>query len=58
MIHGVMFNLEHHPNGPRVRVLKQRIHHGAVGSLLTLLGVSLMVDDLHDWREWFKRGWQ
>lgn len=34
--------------GPRVYVAGYRLHHGAVGFALALLGVGLM---LHDWKD-------
>jgi hypothetical protein len=60
-------HLHRHPNGPRVWLLGQRIHHGAVGVLLALacvvlgaylgvlLAVALVAHDAHDWRIWFTR---
>jgi hypothetical protein len=56
--------IEHHTNGPRVRVAGQRLHHGAFGCLLLAfrrtrtVGFLLCADDAHDWRAWFKGGWQ
>jgi hypothetical protein len=39
----------------RVWVCKQRIHHGAVGSLLFGLGVLLMYHDRLDRSQWFRK---
>ena len=56
-----------HPNGPRVWLCGQRVHHGAVGVLLATASVAtgrrpgiaiaavLVAHDLHDWRTWFAR---
>lgn len=60
-------HIENHPDGPRVWLCGQRIHHGAVGALLAAacaathrrsgvtLGTILMVHDAHDWQRWFAR---
>ena len=50
-----MIHLERHPAGPRVYVLGQRVHHGAVGVALAGLGVLLSAHDRSDLREWFAR---
>jgi hypothetical protein len=59
-----------HPNGPRLYVFNQRLHHLVVGLGLIALDVAvkgkaakaagivgtvLVVDDLHDWKIAFKR---
>ena len=56
-----------HPNGPRVFVVGQRLHHGASGLLaaallllrrrhrLALLALLAVLHDRHDWRIWFVR---
>ncbi len=54
-----------YPQGPRVWVLNQRLHHGATGCALTLMGVKwralalvglvLVAHDRADWRAWFAR---
>lgn len=57
-----------YPRGPRLWVLGQRIHHGAVGSVLlaaaltrpklrrlALAGAALALHDRADWRVWFAR---
>lgn len=56
-----------HPNGPRVWVVGQRVHHGATGALaavallskrkhrLALAALLLVLHDRHDWRVWFVR---
>lgn len=48
--------LVRHPLGPRVWVGRQRVHHGAAGVVLALVGCVLAVHDRHDWRLWFERG--
>lgn len=45
-----------HPLGPRVWVLGRRIHHGAVGAVLTAVGLLLAVHDRHDLGSWFASG--
>lgn len=40
--------LERHPNGPRLYIHGLRIHHGLTGTILTLLGIALIVDDRKD----------
>ncbi len=52
----MLIEVERHPRGPRVRALHQRVHHGAVGIVLTIVGIVLTVDDRHDWRDWFRPG--
>jgi hypothetical protein len=40
----------------RVWIGGQRVHHGATGALLAVLGTALMA---HDWKDrpvWFRRG--
>lgn len=54
-----------YPEGPRVWIAGQRIHHGATGLVLAavlrrrhrlaLLALAAVVHDLHDARVWFKR---
>lgn len=58
-----------YPQGPRVWVLGQRVHHGAVGCVFALAaatnrrhrlalsacGALLAAHDRHDWRVWFRR---
>ena len=59
-----LLELERHPNGPRLRVCGQRVHHGAIGLALSasrqpalrLLGLLLELDDYHDRAVWFVRG--
>ncbi len=65
-----LLEIERNPKGPRVRVIGQRVHHGACGLGLVLdglrrrqwlevgAGVALAADDVHDWRAWFKPGAQ
>lgn len=62
-----VLHLYRHPNGPRVWILGQRVHHGAVGVLVALaclvaqvhlgllVAVPLVAHDAHDWRVWFIR---
>lgn len=58
--------LELHPNGPRVRIAHQRLHHGAVGCALLahpnkyvrFLGACLALHDMRDAAVWFRFGWQ
>jgi len=40
----------------KVWILKQRLHHGAVGIAVASIGVLLVLHDRKDWREWFKAG--
>jgi hypothetical protein len=57
-----------YPQGPRVWVAGQRVHHGATGCALVLaacarkrpalcafVGLALALHDRHDWRTWFAR---
>lgn len=56
-----------YPEGPRVWVAGQRVHHGASGlglaaaalafrrHRLCLAALAVVVHDLHDWRVWFSR---
>lgn len=55
-----------YPQGPRVWIAGQRVHHGATGCVLAaalahhhprlaLLALAAVAHDRHDWREWFKR---
>lgn len=57
-----------YPQGPRLWLLGQRVHHGATGVALAavaisrrrrarwaLLGALLALHDRHDWRVWFVR---
>ena len=37
-----------HAEGPRVHLHTWRIHHGAVGLALSVLGLVLMI---HDWKD-------
>lgn len=50
-----MIRVESNPLGPRVYVLGQRVHHGAIGVLLVLTGLAMALDDKHDYRDWFRR---
>lgn len=58
--------VERHPNGPRLYIFGQRLHHGTTGLALVglaalarkprlLVGVLLMVHDRHDLRRWLAR---
>ena len=40
----------------RVWVLKQRLHHGAVGVAVITIGALLALHDRRDWRDWFRPG--
>ena len=40
----------------RVWVGSQRLHHGSIGVVLTLVGLALVVHDRHDARWWFAFG--
>lgn len=61
----LMLRLIRHPNGPRLYVIHQRVHHGAVGCLLAaalrrkrgalLCAALLCAHDRHDWRAWFAK---
>jgi hypothetical protein len=53
-----LIEVERHPNGPRVRITKQRVHHGTVGILIGVTGIMLAWHDRHDWRDWFRPGSQ
>lgn len=55
-----------YPQGPRVWVCGQRLHHGATGCVLAALcarrhrrlalaALALVIHDRHDWRAWFTR---
>lgn len=56
-----------YPQGPRVWIVGQRVHHGATGSVLVLaavvtrrwraalVGALLCAHDYHDARVWFRR---
>jgi hypothetical protein len=56
-----------YPAGPRIWVGGRRLHHGAIGCVLAVLGVALRkrpillgalllaLHDRADWRVWFKR---
>lgn len=58
-----------HPNGPRLYLAGQRVHHGATGCALAVallrwpttrragifVGTVLAIHDRHDWRIWWKR---
>jgi hypothetical protein len=54
--------IERHENGPRVRILRQRVHHGAVGVPLLafprtrIIGAVLIAHDAHDLPRWFQPG--
>lgn len=58
-------HIQRHPNGPRVYVAGQRLHHGATGCLLVAIGrrhralmlaaLALVAHDRNDWRVWFAR---
>lgn len=59
--------IHRHPQGPRLYVSGQRVHHGAsglalAGSLLAmrkhrlcLAALAIVAHDAHDWRVWFSR---
>jgi hypothetical protein len=40
----------------RVWIAGQRVHHGATGALLAVLGTVLMAHDRRDYSVWFRRG--
>lgn len=54
-----------YPQGPRVWIAGQRVHHGATGCallalarkrpLLAVAGALLVAHDRRDWRVWFRR---
>jgi hypothetical protein len=57
-----------YPQGPRLWVAGQRVHHGATGCALVaaacarrhavvciVVGGLLALHDRHDWRVWFRR---
>ena len=64
-----MLHVIRHPNGPRVWIFGQRVHHGMTGCLLLAwsakfrrrrrliagLGLALCAHDRADWRAWFAR---
>jgi hypothetical protein len=62
-----VFHLQHHPNGPRVWICGQRVHHGAVGVIAAAacaatrhpagiaIAAALVVHDAHDLPIWFAR---
>ncbi len=60
--------LRSYPEGPRLWVLEQRVHHGATGLALmaaalsrprlrmaAVLGAMLALHDRRDWKVWFVR---
>lgn len=58
--------VKRYPQGPRVWLAGQRVHHGSVGCALLLAagrkhrrllaaGLLLAAHDRHDWRVWFTR---
>jgi hypothetical protein len=61
-----MVKIAQHPEGPRLTIVGQRVHHGAVGIIamialrkhpkLAALALAPVIDDLHDWRFWFALG--
>jgi hypothetical protein len=61
-----MIAVRTYPQGPRVWILGQRVHHGATGCVLAavlarrhrrlaLLAAVAVMHDRHDWRVWFAR---
>jgi hypothetical protein len=44
------------PYRRRVWIAGQRVHHGATGVILALLGTVLMAHDRKDYPMWFQRG--
>jgi len=50
-----LVSIRRSPSGPRVWVAGQRLHHGATGCALALLGAVLAAHDRADWRIWFVR---
>jgi hypothetical protein len=40
----------------RVWIAGQRVHHGATGAFLAVLGTVLMAHDRRDYSVWFRRG--
>ena len=62
-----MIVVRRYPQGPRVWVVDQRVHHGATGCLMLLglcrrrtrmaavVGAALVLHDWHDRRRWFVR---
>lgn len=48
--------VHNHPLGPRVWIAGQRVHHGAAGIILAVVGAALAAHDRHDWRHWFLVG--
>jgi hypothetical protein len=63
-----LVTMQSYPQGPRLWVCGQRIHHGATGLALAaaaiarpkrakwaLLGALLALHDRRDWRVWFTR---
>ena len=61
-----LIDFERHPNGPRLRLLGQRSHHGAWGCLLLLVrnryvriaGAVAIIHDRRDAPQWFRGGYQ
>lgn len=62
---GRLVVIRSYPNGPRVWVCGQRLHHGTTGALAVLLlrrrrwaalgALALCLHDRRDWRVWFSR---
>lgn len=63
----MIVSVRRYPQGPRVWIVGQRVHHGSVGVVLcasllsrraralALVGLILAAHDAHDWRVWFVR---
>lgn len=46
-----MVRIERHPNGTRVRIKGWRLHHGAFGCLLVVVGIAGLALILNDWHD-------
>lgn len=68
MLPGRIVSVTRHPDGPRVVVFGQRVHHGAAAVLaaaalaasrrtaLVPIALAVAAHDAADWRWWFARG--
>jgi hypothetical protein len=48
--------IRYDPDGRRVWIVNQRVHHGLAGAMLTAAGMALMAHDWRDHSRWLERG--